>query len=242
MVSDNGKEEKIKKIQKYLPKGLTEKILSQKDRIEGERKQVTVLFADVKGSMELAEQVDFIAVHMLPYWEGVDVDHAVDHVLRRHQELQQAYPDKPVVISEVGWPSHGRSRQDAVASQANQAKFLRRFLAAAEREDITYYLMEAFDQPWKQQIEGEVGSHWGVYDDAREPKFAFTAPVVPVPNWTSLAAISIGLSVLVLALLFRDSRGLSSGGAGFLGSHLCERLLAHGNDVIDGAILLHVGL
>jgi ribosomal protein L40E len=32
-------DEKIAKIQKYLPQGLTEKILSQKDRIEGERKQ-----------------------------------------------------------------------------------------------------------------------------------------------------------------------------------------------------------
>jgi predicted amidophosphoribosyltransferase len=37
-------DEKLKKIQKYLPKGLTEKILSQRDRIEGERKQVTVMF------------------------------------------------------------------------------------------------------------------------------------------------------------------------------------------------------
>ena len=165
---------------------------------------------------ELAAEVDFIAVHMLPYWEGVDVDDAVGHVLYRYRELQNAYPDKPVVISEVGWPSHGRTLKDAVASQANQAKFLRRFLAAAEREGITYYLMEAFDQPWKQQVEGEVGSHWGVYDDDREPKFAFTTPVVPVPNWTSLAAISIGLSVLILALMFRDSRGLSSGGRGFL--------------------------
>ena len=165
---------------------------------------------------ELVAEVDFIAVHVLPYWEGVDVEHAVAHVLRRHQELQDAYPDKPVVISEVGWPSNGRTRKDAVASQANQAKFLRRFLATAEREGITYYLMEAFDQPWKQKIEGEVGSHWGVYDDDREPKFAFTTPVVPVPNWTSLAAISTGLSVLILALMFRDSRGLSSGGRGFL--------------------------
>ena len=165
---------------------------------------------------ELVEHVDFIAVHMLPYWEGVDAEHAVEHVLRRYLELQQAYPDKSIVISEVGWPSHGRTRQDAVASYANQAKFLRRFLAAAEREGITYYLMEAFDQPWKQQIEGEVGGHWGVYNDEREPKFAFTTPVVPVPNWTSLAAISIGLSVFILALMLRDSRGLSSGGAGFL--------------------------
>jgi len=38
-------EEKIDKIQKYLPKGIAEKILSQRDRIEGERKQVTVMFS-----------------------------------------------------------------------------------------------------------------------------------------------------------------------------------------------------
>ncbi len=42
----------------YTPKHLAEKILASKSALEGERKQVTVLFADVKGSMELAEQLD----------------------------------------------------------------------------------------------------------------------------------------------------------------------------------------
>jgi class 3 adenylate cyclase/tetratricopeptide (TPR) repeat protein len=42
----------------YTPKHLVDKILQSKSALEGERKQVTVLFADVKGSMELAEQVD----------------------------------------------------------------------------------------------------------------------------------------------------------------------------------------
>ena len=42
----------------YTPKHLADKILQSKSAIEGERKQVTVLFADVKGSLELAEQVD----------------------------------------------------------------------------------------------------------------------------------------------------------------------------------------
>ncbi|MFQ5458232.1 MAG: adenylate/guanylate cyclase domain-containing protein, partial [Myxococcota bacterium] len=42
----------------YTPKHLAEKILTSKSALEGERKQVTVLFADVKGSMDLAEQVD----------------------------------------------------------------------------------------------------------------------------------------------------------------------------------------
>src|SRR5262249_28105548 len=42
----------------YTPKHLAEKILASKSALEGERKQVTVLFADVKGSMELAEGLD----------------------------------------------------------------------------------------------------------------------------------------------------------------------------------------
>src|SRR5437867_5493777 len=42
----------------YTPKHLAEKILTSRAALEGERKQVTVLFADVKGSMDLAEQVD----------------------------------------------------------------------------------------------------------------------------------------------------------------------------------------
>src|SRR6266478_9546983 len=39
--------------QSYIPKHLAEKILTSKAALEGERKQVTVLFADLKGSMEL---------------------------------------------------------------------------------------------------------------------------------------------------------------------------------------------
>ncbi len=42
----------------YTPKHLADKILHSKSALEGERKQVTVLFADVKGSTELAEELD----------------------------------------------------------------------------------------------------------------------------------------------------------------------------------------
>ena len=48
-------DEKIGKIQRYLPKGLTEKILSQRDKIEGERKLVTVMFCDMEGFTPLVE-------------------------------------------------------------------------------------------------------------------------------------------------------------------------------------------
>ena len=44
--------------QAYTPKHLAEKILTSKSALEGERKQVTVLFADMKGSMELLADRD----------------------------------------------------------------------------------------------------------------------------------------------------------------------------------------
>ena len=98
---------------------------------------------------ELAEHVDYIAVHMLPYWEGIDVETAVDYIVRHMEMLQALFPDKPIVITEVGWPSNGRTRYNAVASGANEAVFLRRFISRAEKKNYTYYVMEAFDQPWK---------------------------------------------------------------------------------------------
>ena len=75
-------DEKLTKIQKYLPKGLTKKILSQKNRIEGERKQVTVMFCDMHGFTPLSEmlgiedayaimdQVYEILIHKVHGYEG----------------------------------------------------------------------------------------------------------------------------------------------------------------------------
>ena len=42
----------------YTPKHLAEKILAARTTIEGERKQVTVLFADVKGFTSMSEKLD----------------------------------------------------------------------------------------------------------------------------------------------------------------------------------------
>jgi class 3 adenylate cyclase/tetratricopeptide (TPR) repeat protein len=58
-------DEKLTKIQKYLPKGLTEKILSQRDRIEGERKQVTVMFCDMEGFTPLSELLGIEEVYAI---------------------------------------------------------------------------------------------------------------------------------------------------------------------------------
>ena len=75
-------DEKLERLQRYLPQGLTEKILTQRDRIEGERKQVTVMFCDMEGFTPLVErlgpeeaylimdQVYEILIHQVNYFEG----------------------------------------------------------------------------------------------------------------------------------------------------------------------------
>ncbi len=165
---------------------------------------------------ELVQNVDYIGVHLLPYWEGISVDTAVDYCIERLRQLKEAYPGKPIVIAEVGWPSEGRTRQNAVASAAIEATFLRRFLDHAEKEDYIYYVMEAFDQPWKAENEGAVGAYWGVYDVFRQPKFEFTNPIIRIPEWRILAGISVIVAIITLAMLITNSHSLNIRGRGFL--------------------------
>ncbi len=165
---------------------------------------------------ELARHCDFLAVHLLPYWEGLDVEAAVDVAFQDLQRVQRAYPDKQVIIGEVGWPSDGRTRGNAVASASNEALFLRRFLARADAEKIRYYIMEAFDQPWKAEGEGGVGAYWGVFDVDRQVKFEFTAPIVRIPEWRVLAGISVTIALLLLGLFYVHSGSLRTRGRSML--------------------------
>ncbi len=86
-------DEKIDKIQRYLPRGLAEKILSQKGKIEGERKQVTVMFCDMVDftpmverlgpdqAYNLMDQVYEILIHKVHDYEGTINEMTGDGVL-----------------------------------------------------------------------------------------------------------------------------------------------------------------
>ena len=163
----------------------------------------------------LSKEVDFITAHVLPYWEGIPAWQSPEYVVRRYKQLQNEFTFKPIVLGEVGWPSQGRQRFGAYPSLQNQAKFLRQFLDQAEKNNVNYFVLEAFDQIWKTD-EGAVGRYWGIFNAERQPKFPFAAPVTPVPEWRAIAGFSLGFAVLILALLLRDSSGLVHGGRGFL--------------------------
>ena len=58
-------EEKKDKIQRYLPEDLTQNILSQKDRIEGERKRVTVMYCNLVKFTSMSEKLDPVETYSI---------------------------------------------------------------------------------------------------------------------------------------------------------------------------------
>jgi exo-beta-1,3-glucanase (GH17 family)/cellulose synthase/poly-beta-1,6-N-acetylglucosamine synthase-like glycosyltransferase len=153
---------------------------------------------------ELASSVDFIAAHILPYWEGFSDKQAVDQALIIYQKLRDAFPGKRIVIAEFGWPSAGYNLQNAVPGQFEQAVTLRNFVNRAEAVGMEFNIVEAIDQPWK-FFEGGVGAYWGILNAAREPKFAWTGPVVDEAYWKqAVIALLVGilLSLPILRLVY----------------------------------------
>ncbi|WP_147163443.1 glycosyltransferase family 2 protein [Pararhodospirillum oryzae] len=148
---------------------------------------------------ELASAVDFIAAHILPYWEGIPADYAVEYAFKRYDELRAAFPGKRVVIAEFGWPSRGYNDRAAEPDPVTQAKVLRDFINEAERLGVSYNIVEAFDQPWKTN-EGSVGPYWGLFKADRTPKFPLQGLVEENYRPAAIAALIAGALLSLLGL------------------------------------------
>ena len=149
---------------------------------------------------ELAQNADIIAIHLLPYWEGVPISGSLASLQRWFEDVANQFPGKPIIIGEVGWPSEGPARRAAEPSLANEAYFDRAFVQTAMEKGYDYYLIEGYDQPWKGGLEGSVGAYWGVFDAHGDPKFPFNGLFRSFPEWRTYAAIA-AIITLLLGLL-----------------------------------------
>ncbi|HWC94488.1 MAG TPA: glycosyltransferase, partial [Pseudolabrys sp.] len=190
---------------------------------------------------ELVSQVDYIAAHILPYWEGFSGAQAVDQAMIVYDKLRQAYPGKRIVIAEFGWPSAGYNLKSAVPGRAEQALVLRNFISRAEAYGIQYNIVEALDQPWK-IFEGSVGPYWGLYDASRHAKFVWEGPITNPDHWR-LGGIAILLSILlslpILAIRGVTARqaALMAGGANAVGAWAAALFAYwHGHYFVPGAL------
>lgn len=150
----------------------------------------------------LVDNVDFITVHILPYWEQVDIKGFNNFILEKYFYLKGKFSPKKVVIGETGWPSNGYNNKNAKPGLRNQAAAIRGFINVANANNIPFNIVEAFDQPWKGYEEGNVGQYWGIFDEDRTLKFYINGDIEVNENWIyqMLAAILIGAFLTLYGL------------------------------------------
>ena len=165
---------------------------------------VPVTYADVweywLRNREVYDAVDFVTIHILPYWEDFPIraKHAAGHVDAIRKQMAVAFPGKEILIGETGWPSQGRMREGALPSRTNQARVVSEILDLAKKEHFRVNLIEAYDQPWKRQLEGTVGGYWGLFDSMkRAVKYPPGEAISNFPLWKLQMGFGMGLSFFV---------------------------------------------
>jgi exo-beta-1,3-glucanase (GH17 family) len=162
---------------------------------------------------DISKCVDFVTTHILPYWEDdpVRAEDAAAHVIDIRKKMALAFPDKQILIGETGWPGRGRMRHGALPSRINQARFISEVLDRARKENFRVNVFEAYDEPWKRQWEGTIGSSWGLYDgETRDLKYPAGMPVTNYPFWKLQLWGGLALSIWVFAAAFWASRRRSA--------------------------------
>ena len=165
---------------------------------------VPVTYADVweywLRNREIYDAVDFVTIHILPYWEDFPIraKYAAAHVDAIRKRMAVAFPGKEILIGETGWPSAGRMRDAALPSRTNQARVVSEILDLAKQENFRVNLIEAYDQPWKRQLEGTVGGYWGLIDSVqRAVKYPPGEAISNYPFWKLQMGCGMALSILV---------------------------------------------
>lgn len=182
-------------------------------RLVKSRAGIPVTYADVwefwLRHRDIYSAVDFVTIHILPFWEDFPVraKFAAAHVDSIRKRMAAAFPDKEILIGETGWPSAGRMRDGALPSRTNQALVVSQILELARQEKFRVNLIEAYDQPWKRQLEGTVGGYWGLFDSAKRAlKYPPGQPITNYPFWKFYMAGGMAFCVLIYAVAFLSLR------------------------------------
>src|ERR1700761_7189669 len=121
--------------------------------------------------------------------------------------MEVAFPGKEILIGETGWPSAGRMREAALPSRTNQARVVSEILDLAKRENFRVNLIEAYDQPWKRELEGTTGGYWGLLDSVqRALKYPPGIAISNYPYWKFDMAGGLALAILTFAVAWLTLR------------------------------------
>lgn len=124
-----------------------------------------------KQGASLANEVDFLSIHVYPIWVGKDIDEGFSLSVENVMEVRRALPESKIVITEAGWASVA-SEFGERASEEKQLQYYSEIMEWAAQKNITTFFFEAFDEDWKGNPENMMGAekHWGLYTVDRKPK------------------------------------------------------------------------
>ncbi|MFK7969680.1 MAG: glycosyl hydrolase family 17 protein [Bacteroidia bacterium] len=120
---------------------------------------------------DVTEACDVILANCYPYWEGCHIDYSLVYMQQMYNQAKHAANGKPVIITETGWPSQGKSTKDAHSSAENFIKYFINAQKWSAAEDIDMFYFASFDESWKVGDEGDVGAYWGIWDKHGKLKF-----------------------------------------------------------------------
>ncbi|MCC5914971.1 MAG: MFS transporter [Balneolaceae bacterium] len=135
---------------------------------------VMVSYVDTYYQLHLSPKVVkacyVILTNCYPFWEGYDAEHSSLYLAKMYEVIDNFAGDKKVIIAETGWPTYGKSVDQAEPSVENMMKYFIRLKKWSEQEEIEVFYFSSFDESWKARHEGDVGARWGLWNKNEQLK------------------------------------------------------------------------
>lgn len=119
----------------------------------------------------ITQESDVIMINCYPFWEGSNIENALDDLRKMFTLTGQIADHKKIIITETGWPSMGENVNQAVPSVNNARNYFLQTQEWAEQEKVELFYFSSFDETWKIKEEGSVGARWGIWDKDEKLKY-----------------------------------------------------------------------
>lgn len=120
---------------------------------------------------EITNACDIILANCYPFWEGCDQDYSLLYMKDMYHRALRAGNGKKVIITETGWPNKGTNLEGAFPSEENAMKYFINTQKWSKEDNIDIFYFSSFDESWKVNTEGDVGSNWGIWNKDEKLKF-----------------------------------------------------------------------
>lgn len=120
---------------------------------------------------DLVAHCDVLLVNFYPFWEGAAVDNSSTYLNHMLALTQSVANGKKIIVSETGWPSKGETVNEAIPSENNAMYYFLEAQQWANENDIEMFYFSSFDESWKAEQEGTIGTAWGLWDQNEKLKF-----------------------------------------------------------------------